>query len=698
MSGSRARLGQGAVALAALGLGALLALDMLFPPPLSRARELSVMVTDREGTMLRAFLTRDGMWRLPAAGGEVDARFLKLLKAYEDRRFHLHPGIDPLATGRALYQLVRERRVVSGASTLTMQAARLLKPSGKRGLTAKLVQALRALQLERRFTKDEILALYLTLAPYGGNLEGVRAASLSYFGKEPAHLTLAEAALLVALPQSPERQRPDRHAEAAKAGRDKVLARLAAEGVIAPREAAEAMEDDVPSARRKLPFHAPHLAERLARRAQAGARVASSLDGNLQIALEALARREARFFDDGANLAILVIENGTRALRAEVANADYFGPFGHLDLTRAVRSPGSTLKPFIYGLAFDDLVAHPETLIEDRPTVFGAYAPRNFDRGHLGTVSLRTALALSLNVPAVALLERVGAARFAARLSHAGVRLRFPRAQRAPALPLALGGTGLSLRELAMLYLALAHEGRVAPLSERAGSSSVDGIPLFGPAAAYYVRDILEQSPMPDGFSAAASLKRRAIAFKTGTSFGFRDAWALGVSRDFTVGVWVGRPDGSARPGRFARNEAAPLLMQAFDLLPPDKGRAPPPPAEALLARSYAELPRALKRFSRAREAPLAQSAARLAIAFPPDGAVVRLPGRGEETTLALRAEGGEGRLFWLVNGAPLAGAPAGETGRRIFWAPDGEGFARIAVIDEQGAQASATVRLVKPR
>jgi len=694
----RMRVGQSAAVLAALLLGALTLLDWLCPPPLDRARDSSVVVTDKDGVMLRSFLARDGTWRLPVQVDAVDPRFLAMLKAYEDRRFDFHPGIDPLAAARALFQLVREGKIVSGASTLTMQVARLLTPGSARGVKAKLVQAARALQLERRYSKREILDLYLMLAPYGGNLEGARAASLAYFGKEPRHLMLAEAALLVAIPQSPERLRPDREGKAAQKGRDKVLTRLAERGVVPQRAAQEAMTESVPAARSALPFSAPHLAERAAQGAPPGALVRTTVDGALQSALENLGLREAKWFDDEANLAVIVVENATRAVRAEIANANYWGPFGYLDLTRAVRSPGSTLKPFIYGLAFDDLSAHPETLIDDRPTVFGDYAPRNFDRGYQGTISLRTALALSLNVPAVAMLDRVGPARFAARLSHAGVRLRFPPELGAPALPLALGGVGITLRDLTSLYVALAHEGEAAPLVFTQDAAAPAETPLFGAAAAWYVRDILAQSPMPDGFSEAQGLKRRVIAFKTGTSFGFRDAWALGLSRDYTVGVWIGRPDGTPRPGRFARNEAAPLLMRVFDLLPPDAGAEPPPPSDVILAHSYADLPRGLQHFVVGSREPMARPGPKLAIAFPPDGAIVSMPESRTNDTLALRAEGGQGKLFWLVDGVPLAGDAVGEAGERIFWHPEGEGFVRISVVDQSGAQASANVRLVKPR
>ncbi len=683
-------------AAAALLMFAFATADRLFPPPTTRSGDLSVTVVDRQGHMLRPFLARDGIWRLPIQPSAVDPNYLRLLKAYEDRRFDDHWGVDPLAVARALGQLAGTGRVVSGASTLTMQTARLMAP-GRRGVVAKLVQTARAVQLEARASKADILGLYLTLAPFGGNLEGVRAASLAYFGKEPGSLTVGEAALLVALPQSPEALRPDRHPDAARKGRDKVLARLAARGVITREHAEEAMAEPVPNARVALPFRAPHVAERLARNAPPGAILRTGIDGALQAGLEALAKREAASYPDNANLALLVVDNETRTVRAVVGNSDFWGRNGQLDLTRAVRSPGSALKPFVYGMIFDDFAGHPATLIEDRPTLFGDYAPRNFDRGYQGTVSLRQALQLSLNVPAVALLDRIGPARFASRLNTAGASLRFPPGVVGPALPLILGGVGITLEDLTTLYVGLAHDGRVAPLRWlETGSEPVRDVALFSPVAAYYVRDALIGSPLPDGWSAARGIQRRPVAFKTGTSYGFRDAWALGVSPRFTVGVWVGRPDASTRPGSYGRNAAAPVLLRVFDLLPSEPDVAPPAPDGAMAALSADDLPRALQRFHIGRVASLAQPDPRrkLAIAFPPDGASVSLPDSGADDTLALRAVGGSGRLFWLVDGAPLAPSE----GRRAFWHPDGQGFARITVIDDAGAQASANVRLLPGR
>lgn len=467
--------------LALLG-GALWGLDALFPPDLTRARQASVVIVDREHEILRAFQSKDGAWRLPTSVEDVDPRYLVLLRMTEDRRFDSHWGVDPLAALRAVRQWASTGRIVSGASTLTMQAARLLEPR-PRGLGAKLHQMARALQIEERLGKDEILAIYLTLAPFGGNLEGVRAASLAYFGKEPRRLTLGEATLLVALPQSPERLRPDRHPEAARAAREKVLRRLAVAAVISEAQMQEAMSEPLPATRLAFPVHAPHLAQHLVRKAAPGAVVATEIDGTLQRGIEALARREAGRFDDGADLAILVVENRDRSVRAYVGGADFFGPHGQIDLARAARSPGSALKPFIYGLAFEDRIVHPASLIEDAPTRFGDYAPRNFDRQFQGVVSVRDALRESLNIPAVALLDRVGPARFVGDLRAAGARVSFARLAGNPSLPVALGGLGISLADLTLLYTALADYGEAAPL-KLTRESGDRPVRLMGPAAA----------------------------------------------------------------------------------------------------------------------------------------------------------------------------------------------------------------------
>jgi penicillin-binding protein 1C len=678
---------------AALLAGTLLALDHVFPPDLGRAEQASVVVLDRDRAILRAFETPEGAWRLPTTVEDVDPRYLALLRAYEDQRFDEHVGVDPLAVARAAWQWASSRHIVSGASTLTMQAARLLEPR-PRGLGAKLHQMARALQLEERLAKERILSVYLTLAPFGGNLEGVRAASLAYFGKEPRHLSLGEAALLVALPQSPERLRPDRHPEAALAARAKVLRRLGQHGALAAADVADALSEPLPAARLAFPFLAPHLAQHLAAKAAPGSAIATPIDRELQSSLERLAKREALRFDDGGDLAVVVVQNRVHAVRAYLGSTDFFGPHGQIDLARAQRSPGSALKPFIYGLAFEDRAIHPASLIDDEPMRFGDYVPRNFDRQFQGTVSVREALRQSLNVPAVALLDRVGPVRFVGDLRAAGAGLGFRRLVGTPSLPVALGGLGIDLADLTMLYTAFPNGGEATPLRLSEGPAP-KRVRLMGAAAAWYVTDILRGSPLPEGFAQALGLTRaRDIAFKTGTSYGFRDAWAIGYSPSYTVGVWVGRADGSPRPGHFGRNTATPILLKAFDLLPPDDSGFGEAPAEALSASSSNELPPALRHFAPDRPGPSHPGAGTAPhILFPPDGAVVewRLED-GAHGGLPLKAEGGAKPLAWIVNGAPLDRGTLGSAGT---WQPDGEGFARIAVVDAEGRSAQVRVRVV---
>lgn len=667
------------VAAAALLLSPLL-FDRLLPPDMSRYEDTSVEVRDRSGMLLRAYLSGDHAWRLATRSQDVDPRYLHLLLAYEDSRFALHPGVDPLAMLRAVGQWLSAGRPVSGGSTLTMQVARLLEPR-PRTLRSKLVEILRAAQIEWRYSKREILGIYLTLAPFGGNLEGVRAASLSYFGKEPARLTDAEAALLVALPQSPTRRRPDRHPGVARAAQLRVIDRLATAGALPAEAAAEAREAAAMQAmaRRPFPRMAAHLADRLKATAAPGAVLRASLDGRLQATVESLLRREASWHRDGAAIAAIVVANADAKLRAYVGGQDYFGPSGMLDLARAPRSPGSTLKPFIYALAFDDRVVHPETEIFDRPMRFGSYAPGNFDGRFHGLVTVREALQYSLNVPAVIVLDRVGPQRLAARLREAGAALAFPETGTPPSLALGLGGVGVRLVDLAMLYRGLAAGGVVRPLALLEDEPPGSAYTLVSSQAAWLVGDILRGTPTPDAVAHAGAVDRREIAYKTGTSYGYRDAWAVGWSASHTVAVWVGRGDGTPRAGVLGRDAAAPVLFKLFALLSGQGERLPAPPEPDL---AEGRPPPIALRILRPRGAPMAAAGPR--IVFPPDGSEV------PAGPVRLRAEGGAGALHWIVNGAPMPGDR-----REMEWQPDGEGFARVVVVDADGRAARTAFRVL---
>jgi penicillin-binding protein 1C len=677
-------LGIGAVA----SLTLLFAADRIFPPDFTRAHQRSTVVLASDGTMLRGFLTPDDKWRLPVTLRDVDRRYVELLLAYEDNRFTEHDGVDLLAVGRAGWQAITNMGVVSGASTLTMQVARMLEPI-PRSLTGKIEQAARALQIERRMSKDEILDTYLTLAPFGGNIEGVRAATLAYFGKEPKRLTLAEIALLVALPQSPERNRPDRFPARAKTSRDKVLRILAEKGAISAQDAAEAMGDPVPAKRIALPFSAPHLAEEARRERPDLGEITTTIDARLQTALERLLTEQRRTLGEG-DMAVVVIENATMKTVAYAGSTNFWGPSGQIDLARGSRSPGSALKPFIYGIAFDDLLLHPETLIDDKPISFGAYAPRNFDRGFQGTVSVRNALHMSLNVPAVAVLDRVGPVRLSSVMQQGGAKLSWSTKFAGPSLPMALGGVGISLEDLTMLYAGIANDGIARPVRRYADQDAGEPHRLFGPVAAWYLYDILRGSPLPDGWAMGRGIDRgREVAFKTGTSYGYRDAWTVGFSGRYTVGVWTGRADGSTRPGEMGRNAAAPVMLRVFEFLPSERGGRTAP-AGVIVAANAEHLPPSLQRFSPRRTiAGLAKAVPPPVIAFPPDGAIVEL--NDADPALILRADGGAKPLRWIVDGTPL---PAAESWAQTEWKPKSEGFSRVTVIDAEGRSATSHIRL----
>ena len=648
--------------------------------PLGADLPTSHVVLDRDGRLLRAYATEDGRWRLRASVEDVDPRFIKLLLAYEDRRFYTHHGVDPRAFVRAALQLIRERHIVSGGSTLSMQVARLMEPREHRSINAKLRQVTRALQLEYALSKNDILGLYLTLAPYGGNLEGIRAASLAYFGKEPRRLSLGEAALLVALPQSPELRRPDRHPERAQAARDRVLDRAVAQGVVPRDEVAHAKLEPVPNARKALPAWAPHAADNIVAFERDRRIHRLTIEAPLQARLETLARERAIALGPDISVAILAVDNESGEVRARVASSDYFDKrrAGQVDMTRALRSPGSTLKPFIYGLGFEDGLIHPETLIDDRPARYGSYTPENFDLTFQGTVTVRKALQLSLNVPAIAVLGKVGVNRLSARLTEAGAGLVLPKGE-APGLAMGLGGVGITLNDLTMLYAALARGGVAQPLIERQGDA-VTPRRLLDPAAAFYIGNILIGAPPPD------NAPHGRIAFKTGTSYGFRDAWAVGFDGRMTVGVWVGRPDGSPVPGLVGRASAAPILFDAFARSGHAPAPLPPSPKGALFAAS-AKLPPPLQRFGRADGSNVSPPR----IMFPPDGARLELAAGRPSDPVALKIAGGSGPLTVMVNGVPI---PVVGGRRALFFQPDGPGFVRLTVMDARGAADSVMVRL----
>ena len=606
-----------------------LTLDHLYPPNLTRLATTGHQILDRNDKLLALLPTKDGVWRFQTTPAEVSPDFLALLIRTEDHRFYRHPGIDPIAIARAAAQALRHGKIVSGGSTLSMQAARLLEPR-PRTLKSKLIEAARALQLEWRFGKQGVLGIWLTLAPYGGNLEGVQAGARAWFGTSAAALDPAQAALLVALPRRPESLRPDRHPQRAEALRDRI--------------SAEAADTPIPTRRIPFPRHAPQAVAALDGR--------TTIDLPLQQGLERYVTNQLKSMPERASIAILVADAASREIRAVVSGQPGDeARAGALDLSRAIRSPGSALKPFLYQLAFREGIARPDTPLEDLPRHFGGYAPENYERGHAGRISAAEALRRSLNLPAVALLDRVGPLRFASFLRAQGAKPRLPNGAD-PTLPLALGGAGLTLRELTGLYASLVSPGDTPLTLTPAGPRTRHP----QDPAARLVADILTQ-PFPNRGPPG-------IAWKTGTSWGGRDAWAFGFDRKHAVGIWVGRPDGTPLPGATGRHLAIPLLAQVFALLPEAPRTAPPRIALANTATPENTL----------------------RLLFPPPDATLSADG-----PVTLRAMGGRRPLTFLVDGAPLPAEPAR---RQTGWQPPGPGFYTVTVLDADGFAARAPVRI----
>jgi len=639
----------------------------------------AVEVLDRHGALLRAYTVDDGRWRLAVDPAHVDPMFTDMLVAYEDKRFYRHAGVDPVAMLRAVGQAAWNGRVVSGGSTLTMQVARLLEDGPTGRWDGKLRQIRVALALERQLSKAEIMTLYLNRAPYGGNLEGIRAATRAYFGKEPARLTPAQAALLVALPQSPESRRPDRHAARAGRARDTVLDRMVTADVLSLDTVQAALRDPVPSLRAAMPSLAAHMADRAVAEAPAQGVHHLTLDGDLQARLEALAATAVA--DHGARLSIamVVLDHQSGEVLASVGSAGYRADQrrGFVDMTRAVRSPGSTLKPLVYGMAFDDGLAHPETMIEDRPTRFGTYAPENFDGAYRGTLRVSEALKQSLNIPVVSLTQAIGPARLMASLRRSGVAAKLP-GQAPPGLAVALGGVGVTVEDMAGLYAMLGNGGRAIGVHHRMGAGG-SGARVLSPEAAWQVGHILSSMPPPP------NAPRNRLAYKTGTSYGHRDTWAIGFDGGHVVAVWMGRADGTPVPGAFGADVAAPVLFEAFSRVKPALQPLPvPPPATLLLAN--AALPQPLRVF-RPRNAVFTAPSDAPQMAFPPDGAVVATGG----APLVVRVSEGLPPFTWLANGTPvLVGSPT----RQAELILPGPGHVSLAVIDANGHAARAQIEL----
>ena len=619
---------------------------------------VSAELIDRDGQVLHVAATADGFMRLRADLDAIDPAFVRALLAMEDRRFHAHPGVDPLAMVRALRSNRSAGRVVSGASTITQQLGRQYRPR-PRTYRSKAVEALEALRLDARMGKREQLERYLGRISYGGNVQGVEAAARVWLGKSARYLSADEIALLLALPQAPEARRPDRNPVAAKAGRDRIIDRMVASGLLDAADGAQAKRRPVPTRRHSLPSGNALALQSLG---PGG----SFLDGALQERVRRVLRGYVKEQPIPVNAAALVVHAPSREVRALVGTGARDHAGGWIDMTDRVRSPGSTLKPFVYALARDDGLLDMGSEVRDAPTRFGHYRPENFTRRYHGRVTVEEALQHSLNVPAVTVLDQVGADRFRAALNASGPTVRGRRGEgRGEGLAVALGGTGLTARDLAVLYTALANGGQVAPLRFRPGDTQGASYPLTSKTTANALLDALRGAPRPKGFANLPDIGR--VAYKTGTSYGHRDSWAAGVAGDYVVVVWTGRPDGAPRPGRTGRDAAAPLL---FDIAAP-----------LVISRRHARevmAPAALQRV----EAPTDEGPV---IVFPAHGSEVLHSARGLSVSVD-----SDSAVRLYADGAPVPR----RAGQRV-WRPDAPGFYSLTAVDARGRSANADIRVV---
>ena len=667
-----------------LALCAIMLANALFPPPLERLISASRLVKGSDGVALRAFPTAQGRWRLPVALSEVDPHFIDALIRVEDKRFFAHFGVDYIALMRASFQALWRGKIDSGASTLTMQTARLLEPR-PRTIGSKLIEMVRAHQIELRLDKQEILEAYLTLAPYGGNLEGIESAAWAWFGKNADSLTDPEIALLLALPQAPESRRPDRRWKAAKTARDAIAEELATFGIWAKLRAKDVVRDPLPRQRHIFPNAAWHASLKVFGDMPDQGNATASINGRLQSTITEHLQRRLAPSNNAVQAGAILVDIPSRCVVAYVGSIGRDRAGGWMDLMARPRSPGSALKPFIYGMAMDRGLVRPDSVLSDFPTSFGGYNPDNFDKGFRGEVRMAEALQHSLNIPAVQILDSFGAENLKASLSFAGVPLVISGQDKAATgLSLALGAVGISGISLAQLYAALGDHGRVKPLrwaGDCNAHSDAIGTEMLGSVTATQILDILKGAPAPSGRS-PANLTTNApqLAYKTGTSYGYRDAWAAGVAGELAAVVWVGRPDGAPNGRETGRSAALPLLFDIVDLAF----------ANPALGQNISQSNRSVhkaqnKAKERAIVTPRNQGPD---IVFPPKHAVLYIAPK--RTSRFVFAANSDETLDWYVDGQPVKPDPLGQA----VWVPQHLGFHIIAAVDSDGQRSQVSVRV----
>jgi penicillin-binding protein 1C len=551
--------------------------------------EYSTVITDNKGEVIHAFLTQDQKWRMKTNLDEISPLLRKTIIAKEDKYFFTHPGINPFSIGRAIVKNIFRMKRTSGASTITMQVARALEPKPRTYIN-KMIEIFRALQLEWKYDKDEILQLYLNLVPYGGNIEGVKSASILYFRKNPDHLSLAEITALSIIPNRPSSLVIGKHNELIKRERNRWLEKFAADKVFTPREIADALQEPLTASRGTVPKLIPHLAIKLKR--ASNDIIHTNIEINTQLKTEKLVHDYSRNLSlkNIRNAAVIIINNKTHEIITYIGSADFNDTIdaGQVNGASSIRQPGSTLKPLVYGLCIDEGLITPKSIVTDVAINYDGYAPENYDRQFNGNVSMEYSLEHSLNIPAVKALNMLGKDRLVQKLAFCDFH-QVKKDQKKLGLSMILGGCGTTLEELTGLYTLFANEGKyVRPLLFRpdrpgltrktalskenlTGAFSSDGdhqTQILSSAATFMINETLSKVNRPDFPVNWQSTERMPkIAWKTGTSYGRRDAWSIGYNKNYTVGVWVGNFSGLGIPEISGANIATPLLFKIFNTI-----------------------------------------------------------------------------------------------------------------------------------
>ncbi|NOQ26625.1 MAG: penicillin-binding protein 1C [Bacteroidales bacterium] len=552
-----------------------IALFMLFKlldtiSPVNTTIEYSTIIYSQDSTLIHGFLSYDDKWRMYTELEEITPELKKAIIFKEDKYFYYHYGINPIAIGRALFNNIKSGKRTSGASTITMQVARLIDPKS-RTYGNKIIEMFRATQLEWHFTKDEILQLYLNLVPYGSNIEGVKSASIIYLGKLPNHLSIGEIAALSIIPNRPVSLKLGKNNEFIKSERNTWLLRYKKNKLFKNKDIEDALEEPLNAYRREVPKIAPHLSYRLKKRYPGRKIIYSSLDFEMQKKIEAIVKNYSQglYFQNIKNAICLIVENETRQVKAYIGSADFFNEEdgGQVDGIMAIRSPGSTLKPLLYGIAMDRGLITPKSCISDVPLSLSGYEPENYDGEFYGNVSIEFALSNSLNVPAVKVLAELESQILIEKLIDINFK-QIKHDRNNLGLSLILGGCGATLEELTLMFSSFANEGIYKRPQYVLDSKSSSGTELLSKESSFMITDILTQLTRPDlPLDWANSQHMPKIGWKTGTSYGRRDAWSIGYNKKYTVGTWVGNFSGEGVPELSGAEKASPLLFKVFNAI-----------------------------------------------------------------------------------------------------------------------------------